>query len=181
LKRPIGIKLKQIDVVALAVILLIIMAAYFLIFREERLKVTELREQEVLLTEQLTTAGETRGKLDQISDEIERIEDSLHEFDSNLPSDKRIHDFLRTVDNLAKANNVHIASIKPGALQMESLYLKIPVSISAEARFLDFYNFLHDLENVPRINKVEELTIERLPGGDACSIEMQLAVFMGRD
>jgi Tfp pilus assembly protein PilO len=85
LKRPIGIRLKQIDVVALAVILLIIMAAYFLIFREERLKVTELREQEVLLTEQLTTAGETRGKLDQISDEIERIEDSLHEFDSNLP------------------------------------------------------------------------------------------------
>ena len=118
-------------------------------------------------------------ELERIAEEIDYIQNNLEDFDRQLPEEKRIYDFLVEIDNLAKNNNVQLEGITPGKLIKGTLYSQVPVAISANSGFRDFYRFLFQLENMPRITMTEGLIVTSLPKGNRCSIEMDLAVFVG--
>jgi Tfp pilus assembly protein PilO len=177
---------KQIDISAIAILVLLLTLSYFTLFRTERARVTDLKEKEKVLSETLAKAGDMHVELNRMQEEINTIQMRLEEFDRRLPEDKRIYDFLRTIDRLAENHGIRMDSIEPGAIERESLYIRIPIKITASARFPDFYRFLYQLEQIPRITRTDGLRISRSPergpeasGENLCKIEIELAVFVG--
>jgi Tfp pilus assembly protein PilO len=170
---------KNIDLVAIVIIVILFVLAYFAIFKDGRDKVAVLKAEETRLTEALRSSGNMNLELDRIADEITHIQKNLEQFDRQLPDEKRIHGFLVEIDDLAIKNNVALKSVTPGKLKKKTLYSRLPISITGSADFRNFYRFLFQLENISRITMMDSLKITRLFEGSMCDIEINLAVFVG--
>ena len=169
---------RRIDMIAAGIILMIFAVTYFAFIKESRAKVAALRETETMLQEHLNSSGDMSSAMDSIKQEIEAIHRNLEKFDQRLPKEKRIYEFLVEIDKLASNNRVELASISPGKLEKGTLYSQVPIRISGNAGFRDFYRFLYQLENIPRITKIEGLKVDNIPEGSGTHIEMNLAVFV---
>jgi len=177
---------RKVDFVAIGVMVLLLVTAYFTLFRAERDRVAQLREKKKFLSEKLQQAGEMDLAMDRIHDEIVEIRRNLADFDRRLPEEKRIYDFLRSIDGLAAKSHVTMESLVPGPLEKRSLYSRMEVKIAARGRFPDFYRFLSRLEGLPRITHLTGLRIKGVDPRGArdgaterlCAVEMDLAVFV---
>jgi Tfp pilus assembly protein PilO len=152
---------------------------YFALLKDGWAKLVVLNEQEAVLSENLSSSGEIALDLERIAEEIDLIQKNLEAFDRQLPEEKRIYDLLVEIDNLAQRNSVQLEGITPGKLEKGTLYSRVPIAISANSEFRDFYTFLFQLENILRITMTEGLRVTSLPKGNRCKIEMDLAVFVG--
>lgn len=170
---------RKIDLLSAGILIILLLLAYFAFLKNGWAKLTDLKEQEAVLSENVSSQGDMAHKLERISHEIEDIQKNLEAFERQLPQEKRIYDFLVEIDNLAHRNRVQLEGITPGQLEQGRLYSRVPITISANSGFKDFYTFLYQLENIPRITMTESLRVTRLPNENRCKIQMDLAVFVG--
>ena len=170
---------KKIDFISIGIIVLLIVFWYLFFLKDGWAKLTVLKEQEAVLSENVSAQNEMTIEMERIGVEINDIQKNLELFDRQLPKEKRIYDFLVEIDNLAQQNKVQLEGITPGNMQKGALYWKLPISIKAISGFRDFYTFLYQLENIPRITMTEGLSVTRLSKENSCTIELNLAVFVG--
>jgi Tfp pilus assembly protein PilO len=161
---------RKIDLLSAGIIIILIVFGYFAFLKDGWAKLVVLKEQE---------AGDMAPELKRIAEEISLIQNNLEEFDRQLPDEKRIYDLLVEIDNLAQRNSVQLEGITPGKLEKGTLYSRVPLAISANSKFRDFYTFLFQLENIPRITMTEGLRVTSLLKENRCKIEMDLTVFVG--
>ncbi len=171
--------IRKIDIAGVVIIVILFVLAYFAIFKEGREKIAVLKQDEIRLAEALRSAGDMNPELDKISGEIDSIQKNLEKFDKQLPEEKRVHDFLVEIDAIAKKNSVSLKSISPGKLEKKDLYSKLPIRIAGTAEFKNFYKFLFQLENIPRITMTDSLRITKILEGSLCDLEINLSVFVG--
>ncbi|UCH81613.1 MAG: type 4a pilus biogenesis protein PilO [Nitrospiraceae bacterium] len=170
---------KKIDFISIGIIVLLIVFGYLFFIKDGWATLSVLKEQEAVLSENVSAQNEMAIEMERIGDEINDIQKNLELFDRQLPKEKRIHDFLVEIDNLAQKNKVQLEGITPGNMQKGALYRKLPISIKAVSGFRDFYTFLFQLENIPRITMTEGLSVTRFSKDKSCTIELNLAVFVG--
>jgi len=170
---------RNIDLLSAGILIVLLVVGYFAFLKNGWAKLTDLREQEAVLSENVSSTGDMDRELERIDREIDDIQQNLEAFERRLPQEKRIYDFLVEIDELAKRNNVQLESITPGQLEKGRLYSRVPITISANSGFKDFYTFLYQLENILRITMTESLRVDRLPNENRCTIKMDLAVFVG--
>jgi len=176
---------KKIDIAAAGLIVVIILLSYFVFFRTERLRIHALEQEKTALSQKLDAGGGATLALDRMTEEIQTIQANLDHFENQLPEEGRIHDFIRTLDRLARKHGVQLQAVTPGAKVNENRYARIPVSIAARSSFPDFYRFLYQLEGIERITKVERLKVNRPSERDTatetsslCDIQIDLAVYV---
>ena len=170
---------RKIDLLFTGIIIVLLIFGYFAFLKDGWAKLAVLKEQEAALSENVSSSGDMALELERIAQEIGLIQKNLEAFDRQLPEEKRIYDLLVEIDNLAQRNNVQLEGITPGKLEQGPLYSRVPIAISANSEFRDFYMFLFQLENIPRITMTEGLRVTSLPKENRCKIEMDLAVFVG--
>jgi len=170
---------RNINYLSAGIIVFLLIISYFAFLKDGWAKLAVLKEQEAVLSENVTSSADMALELERIAEEIDDIQKNLEDFDRQLPEEKRIYDFLVEIDNLAQRNSVQLEGITPGKLEKGTLYSWVPIAISANSEFSDFYTFLFQLENIPRITMTEGLKVSSLPKENRCKIEMDLAVFVG--
>jgi len=173
--------IRKIDFLAAGIIVMIFALAFFTLFREGRAKAAALKEERNTLVENLSSTGDMNPEFDRITKEINDIQKNLSNFDGQLTGRERIYGFLEDIDSLARQNRLDLKDIKPGMIEKGDLYSRIPLNISGNSGFKDFYKFLFQLENILRIVRIEGLRVRRAPEGNTCDIEMALTVFISGD
>jgi Tfp pilus assembly protein PilO len=170
---------RKIDLLAAGIIIVLLITGYFAFLKDGWAKLVVLKDQKTVLSEKVRSTGDMALALERINREIDYIQKNLEDFDRQLPDEKRIYEFLVEIDGLAKQNHVKLEDITAGKLEKGTLYSWVPVTISANAGFRDFYRFLFQLEHIPRITMSKGLSVKSLTEGKGCNIEMDLAVFVG--
>ncbi|MBI5740454.1 MAG: type 4a pilus biogenesis protein PilO [Nitrospirae bacterium] len=170
--------IRKIDLLAAGIIVMIFALAFFVFFREGRAKTAALKEERNMLLENLSSAGDMKPEFDGITREINDIQKDLNNFEAQLTGRERIYGFLEDIDGLAGQNRLDLRDIRPGMIEKGELYSRIPINISGNSGFRDFYKFLFQLENIPRIVRIDSLRARRAPEGDTCDIDMALTVFI---
>jgi len=151
-------------------------AAYFLIGGSMR-RVKELtREQREVssklnyLTALTNALGEAEGVLQQLETEIAKL-------DQHLPGTVGAEDFYLLLSDIAGEAGVSVNHMEPGRLEEGEGYLKLPVTISGTATFPQIHGFLFSLGALPRLTKLEHLSIEVTREPDVCTLEMILNIY----
>jgi Tfp pilus assembly protein PilO len=170
---------RNINFLSAGIIIFLLIFGYFAFLKDGWAKLVVLKEQEAVLSENVSSTSDMALELDSIAEEIDYIQKNLEDFDRQLPEEKRIYDFLVEIDNLAQKNRVQLEGITPGKLEKGTLYSRVPIAIAANSEFRDFYTFLFQLENIPRITMTDSLRVTNLSKGNRCNIEMNLIVFVG--
>lgn len=101
----------------------------------------------------------------------------LNYLNERVPESAEIGSFLRQLDALMKRRDIGLISVHPLPPLKGQNYNRIPIRLMFKGPFVKVHQLLHDLENMPRILVMENLTISK-PGMDQeCLVDLEAGVF----
>ncbi|MCJ7544015.1 MAG: type 4a pilus biogenesis protein PilO [Phycisphaerae bacterium] len=177
----VGIRL----IVFVVLLMMIPLAAWWLVFRPADLYKAQMLEQVHVRQERLRELNQATAMLGDLKLEIAALEKAIGFFQSKLPSEKEIDKVLREVWRLAETNHLVTKSIRTLPVDEKTASAtprEQPIAVQLEGDFRGFYGFLQALENQPRIMRINSMTVGKLKNASEGQVEaiFNMSIFFER-
>jgi type IV pilus assembly protein PilO len=130
-------------------------------------------KQKALADLQQSTAG-----ISDLGRKIADLQKAIAFFESKLPQHKEMDKVLKEVWQLATANNLNTRTIKPLKSERGPNYSEQPIQMSLSGDFDGFYAFLLQLEKLPRITRITQMQLQKIPDRDGqMQAQLTLSIF----
>jgi type IV pilus assembly protein PilO len=145
-----------------AVLLALPISSYFLVFKPQNREIEKARQEIGHKEALLGKLKEATAQTEDLQRANDQIKDAIAAIQARLPSTKEMDNVLRQVSNLAAKADLKVPQFKksdktaPAGLAFEQ-----PLDIEITGDFDGFYQFLLDLEQLPRITRIPDLSIVR--------------------
>lgn len=96
-----------------------------------------------------------------LSQQLEQLQDAIGFFESKLPPTSEIDNVLRDVTLIAQKQGLKSKTFQTLKKKNNSGYIEQPLKMELVGNFNSFYSFLLELEKLPRIMKIRELKLEK--------------------
>lgn len=96
-----------------------------------------------------------------LSRQLEQLQEAIAFFESKLPPKSQIHEVLEQVTIIAQKEGLEPKTIRTLKKKDNSGYIEQPLKMELVGNFSSFYSFLLELENLPRIMKIRELKLKK--------------------
>jgi type IV pilus assembly protein PilO len=143
------------------VLLAVPVASFFYVFKPRNAEIAQAKTEIMAKQATLDKLAQVAAKIDDLGLEIERGREQIEVIEAKLPSQQDVEGILGQVDQLAKRNRLNLKSVKSEKPVPAALYMEQPLKVQMEGEFDGFYQFLLELENLPRITRVHQLKLER--------------------
>lgn len=154
------------EVIFLVVLLVVPVASYFYVFKPRNDEIRQAQQEVEIKQAKLDKLREVASKIDDIGLAIEKGRAAIELVEAKLPSQQDVEVILEDVWQLARRARLTVKSVKSEQPVPAALYMEQPLKVTMEGQFSGFYEFLLDLENLPRITRVHQMTLERMIKGD---------------
>ncbi len=115
---------------------------------------------------QLAKFEEAATAAEDLAKQLEKLQEAIEFFESRLPPTSQIHEVLEQVTVIAQKQGLKPKTIRTLMKKDNSGYIEQPLKMQLEGNFSSFYSFLLELEKLPRIMKIRELTLEKQKDGE---------------
>ena len=150
-KKVVPLDKRVIIAIFAVVIILPIVAFYFLYYTDKDKQIKGLESQIVNLRQEIALAKETAAKLDEHLAEMEETQRLFAEASVLLPQKKEIPSLLTNISALGTNSGLNMATFSPGAERIQEFYAEIPVSIGVEGPYHNIGTFLYEVSKLDRI------------------------------
>lgn len=158
------------EIIFVVLLLALPVGAWWFVFRPGNQQNAKMLTQIEQRRQKLSQLNQATASIGDLRNEITSLSEAITFFRSKLPSEKEIDKVLREVWKTAEINQLTTKSIRPLKANADQLltdpngpYSEQPISIQLEGPFPGFYGFLLALEAQPRIMRLQQINIERLP------------------
>ena len=110
---------------------------------------------------QLAKYQQAIAAAEDLSRQLEQLQEAIGFFESKLPPKSQIHEVLEQVTVIAQKEGLEPKTIRTLKEKDNSGYIEQPLKMELEGNFSSFYSFLLELENLPRIMKIRELKLKK--------------------
>src|SRR5579864_9172388 len=117
--------------------------------------------QRALADLERSTAG-----IDDINRKIKELQDAVQFFESKLPQEKEVETILAQVWKMAEANSLQARTIKSGKTERTANYSEQTIEMSLAGDFTGFYLFIQQLERLPRLTRISDMTLSKISDHD---------------
>ncbi|MEM1107389.1 MAG: type 4a pilus biogenesis protein PilO [Planctomycetota bacterium] len=147
---------------------------------EKKLKVIDdiAQVESKIKSVEKATAG-----IDDLEAEIAKLQNAINHFQSMLPSDREVETLLREVWELAGEHNLNAKSVRPDKIVPAAQYAELPIMMEIVGDFDGFYDFIRDIEKLPRITRMPRIKVsrEKNENGGVVTADMTLSIFFEGD
>ncbi len=166
------------ELAMLVLLLLIPVAAYFLVFVPQNTAIERAQEEIRHKQEQLDILQQETARHESLKEANERIAAQIAEIEDRLPSGKEVDRVVRQVSRLAVQSGLESPSVKSGKPIAAALYMEQPLEMTTSGDFAGLYSFLQALERMPRVTRMPEMSIRRRPTEDGLvDVTFTLSIF----
>lgn len=172
---------RRIDIAAgILAVMFVAFLVYSFIVRDFA-QMTELRGEQMRLTEELTflagvadTLGQSKGILADLDKETEQLT-------GKLPDAMHFEEFYFALAEGARESKVILKSVTPGEVKKVAEYIEMPVTMNLTASYPDFHHFIYSLFTMPRLTKLDFMSISRAPKPHMCNIALVVRIYAARE
>ena len=158
----------RLDGYIMAGIAVVMTAAFcFLLFGPWQRRLSGLRASVAGLQEQLVRGTVDITELSEVEVRLEHAADLLADYRTRVPEAAEVGDFVEAVSAAAERFGLRDRNIVPLAAERLGRVTALPFRITFDARFDAVFNFLREVERLPRVARVTELVLVRPKHGDA--------------
>ena len=150
-KKVVPLDKRVIIAIFALVIILPIVAFYFLYYSDKEKEIKGLESQAATLRQEITLAKATAAKLDEHLAEMEETQRLFQEASVLLPQKKEIPSLLTNISALGTNSGLNMATFAPGGERIKEFYAEIPVSISVVGPYHNIGTFLYEISKLDRI------------------------------
>jgi len=170
------------ELIVLTLMLALLGGAYFFIFNKANVKrarmLTEIQAKQTALNNlRNATAG-----IEDLNRKVEELSKAIAFFESKLPQEKEIDTILKEVWQMAEANSLQTKTVKTLKSERGPNYSEQPIQMSLQGDFNGFYSFLLALEKLPRITRINQMTLQKVNDRDGeMTAQLTLSIFFEPD
>lgn len=137
-------------------------ASYFAVFKPQNAQIESAKleiEHKKSLLEKLR---EATAQSEDLAAANAQVKDSIAAIEAKLPTTKEMDNILRQVAAIADKNSLRIPNFKKEDKALAAgLAMEQPIDVEITGNFDGFYSFLLELEQLPRITRLQDLEISR--------------------
>jgi type IV pilus assembly protein PilO len=153
-------------------------AIYFLVWDKAQTKIASMERK---TEEKLKALGDLERATSGVSDvdrKVSELEEAIKFFEKKLPQERDIDQILKEVWNMAESNQLTTKTIKTMKSQRGAAYSEQPIEMSLSGNFSGFYEFLLKLERLPRLTRVNQLSLDKITGKEGeMEAKLTLSIF----
>lgn len=150
------------ELIFFAVLLAVPVASYLYVFQPRNDEIAQARTEIEIKQARLDKLDEVLARIDDIGLAIEAGRESIEVIEAKLPREQDVEGILEQVWQIAKRNDLEVGSVTSEQPVPAAMYRELPLRVTMEGPFDGFYNFLLELENLPRITRVHRMNLKRL-------------------
>lgn len=142
----------QVKIIAIVFLMVIIfVAAYFLLIKDQQITLEGLQKKEVEHKQTFSTKYHKAAQLQAYKDQLEEMEVILHSMLRQLPSKNEMSDLIVDISQTALASGIENDLFKPGAEVLKDFYAEKPISLKMKGNYHDFGAFVSGVASLPRV------------------------------
>lgn len=138
-------------------------------------------EKQAKVDAKLQALGELQratASVDDVARKIEDLQNATAFFEKKLPQEQEIDRVLKKVWKMAEQNGLQIRTVKTMKPQQRSGYREQPMDVTLSGDFGGYYEFLLQLEKLPRLTRVSQMALTKITDRDGeMQAQMTLSVF----
>lgn len=116
--------------------------------------------------------------IEDLGKKIDELQKAIAFFESKLPKEREMDKVLKEVWQMAQGNQLECKAIKTLRAERQATYSEQPIELLMSGEFGGFYNFLLQLEKLPRITRVGQMNLQKITSADGqMSAKVTLSVF----
>ena len=170
------------EIIFLAVMIGLLGSTWWFVFKKanERRQALEsdIRAKQTAL-ENLRTA--TTG-IDNISNKLADLQKAIAFFEGKLPQEREIDKIVGDIAKIAQANKLNCKSIKTLKIERTPHISEQPIELVLEGNFSSFYEFLLQLEKLPRITRTVQMSLDKISDRDGeAEAKLVISIFFEPD
>lgn len=153
------------DLAFVAVLIAVPIASYFFVFKPRNEEIAKARAEISAKNVRLDNLRRLTGRIGDLGREIVEREEELDRLNQKLPDREGVDRILEQVTQLAQKSNLLVRSVKGEKVVPAGLAMEMPLRTTIEGNFDGFYQFLLDVEALPRITRIHNMKITKLGMG----------------
>ena len=146
-----------------AVLVSVPVGAWAFVFQPRNVEISAARNDVEVKLAQLEELREVEEINEDLELTLEQLQGALSDLRARIPDAAGIEDVLRRISEIAQENQLVVRSFKREKAITSAHYTEMPLKTVIEGEFKGIQRFLYDLEAMPRITRILDLSIER-PG-----------------
>jgi type IV pilus assembly protein PilO len=159
------------------VLLGLLAASYFVLLKQNQkmhtLQAEKATKQRELADLHMATAG-----ISDLHGRIHDLQQSLTFFEAKLPQEKEFDKILKEVSDIAEADSLQTKTVRTLKSERFASYSEQPIQMTLSGNFTGYYQFLLQLEKLPRITKVTGMQLSKIQDHDGeMTATMTLSIF----
>lgn len=162
----------------LVVMLGLLAAAYFLGFSKSD---ASRLEKQAKIDAKLLALGELQQATANVQDvdaKIEELRKATNFFERKLPQAHEMDRVLKQVWKMAEKNGLQTRTVKTMKFEQRNGYREQPIDVTLSGDFTGFYEFLLQLEALPRLTRVSQMALTKITDRDGeMQAQMTLSIF----
>lgn len=170
-------KMRPVDWLAVAIIAVLFFGAAYLFLGLGFTKMRRLHQEQTQLAQELevlTSISNTVMEAQALVQDLQLQQDRLAKL---VPYSMNFGGFYGALTSAATEAHVLLEQVQPGTLNQAESYLVLPVDLAARGGFQHLYDFIFRLTHLPRLTKVEELSLLATEDPGVCTLTMTLHVY----
>lgn len=150
------------QLIFIAVLLAVPLASFFLVFAPQNREINRAKEEIELKKTMLDKLREETAKSADLLVVNQTIRTAIDAIEARLPEGKDMDLVLRDVANIAGESGLKVAQFKRADKPLQAgEAMEQPMDVEITGGFDGFYQFLLQLEKLPRITRITDLKIKR--------------------
>ena len=121
---------------------------------QEKIKVKQKRGKLLELRKATAVA-------DDLSKQLEEVEEAIAVFESKLPPRSEIDKVLEDITKIVQTHGLVPKTIRTLQVKTNRGYIELPLYMEVHGNFNSYYSFLLELEKLDRITKIRELSLKK--------------------
>lgn len=152
------------EAIFLLVLLAVPVASWFYVFKPRNTEISQANSEIQMKQAKLEQLRQVTSRIDDLDAAIEEGREKVEQIEAKLPSEQDVEGILQQVWEIAKRNRLVVKSVKSEKPVPAATYMEQPLRVMMEGEFDGFYQYLLELENLPRITRVHQMILERAGG-----------------
>ena len=153
------------DLAFVAVLMAVPIASYFFVFAPRNDEIAKARAEISAKNVRLENLRRLTSRIGDLGREIVEREEELERLNQKLPDREGVDRILEQVTQLAQKSNLAVRSVKGEKVVPAGMAMELPLKTTIEGNFDGYYQFLLDVEALPRITRVHQMKIMKLGMG----------------
>lgn len=150
------------ELLFILVLLAVPVAAFWFVFKPRNEDIATARAEIAGKRQTLNKLNEASTKIKDLGEAIAAGQEAIEVIEAKLPAEQNVDEVLRQASDIAMTHALHIKTVTPQKKVPASQYMELPIAWELSGNFDGFYEFLLDLEQLPRLTQIRDLNIKRV-------------------